>query len=129
MEDRYRDTPYGGYFKSKAEMQLARMLERNRVRYLYEHPIAVIDNGKTKVWYPDYTLPEYGMIIEYFGVHGDEYYCRQANHKREVYAANGIEGLFLTSDCFKGDWPGRIMGQINTILERRLEDFRKVYRS
>ena len=126
MEDKYRGT--AGQFKSKGETQLARLFERNRIRYFYEHPVVVIDDGKTKVWYPDFTLPDYGMILEYFGVQGDEYYSHQARHKKEVYTANGIEGLFLTEDCFKGDWPCRILGQIHTVLERRLEQFQRVYR-
>ena len=123
MEDRYSGIVNGGYFKSKAEVQLARLLERNRIRYFYEHPTAVVDKGQVKIWYPDYTLPDYGMIVEYFGVHGDDYYCRQARHKKEVYEANGIEGLFLTKDCFKGDWPDRIIEQIDDVLHRRLDRF------
>jgi len=123
MEDRYKGPQYEGHFKSKGETQLARLFERNRIRYFYEHPMAVVDDGKTKVWYPDFTLPDYGMILEYFGVHGDEHYLRQARRKKEVYAANGIEGLFLTEDCFKGDWPSKIMGQIEAILQGRIERF------
>ena len=128
MEDRYSGPDYGGHFKSKGEIQIARLLERNRIRYFYEHPTAVVDKGQVKVWYPDFTLPEYGMIIEYFGVHGDEYYRRQSRHKKEVYEANGIEALLLSEASFKGDWPSRITEQIHNILERRLKEFQKVYR-
>lgn len=110
-------------FKSKGEVQIARLLERNRIVYEYEHPVAVVDRGKTKIWYADFTLPGYGLIIEYFGVNGNRAYDQQAKHKMKVYEENGIECLFLTENCFKGDWPGSIMGRIEDILKSRLERF------
>lgn len=123
MENRYNYSALANRFKSKGETELGRLLERERIHYLYEYPTAVLDQGKTKIWYPDFTLPEYGMIIEYFGVNGKIDYDRQAMHKMQVYQDNGIEGLFLTSECFKGDWPEKIIGQIEAILQGRLERF------
>ena len=41
----------------------------------------------------------------------------------EVYRDNGIEGLFLTENSLKGDWPTRILGQIEDVLRERLERF------
>jgi hypothetical protein len=48
-------------YRSKPELQIARLLEQNSIAYKYEHPMAVVDRGKTKIWYPDFYLPEYGM--------------------------------------------------------------------
>lgn len=110
-------------FKSKGEVQIARLLERNRIVYEYEHPTAVLDKEKVKIWYPDFHLPEYGIIIEYFGVNGKSSYDEQARHKIEVYKHNGIEGLFLTESSLKGDWPGNIISQIEGVLKGRLERF------
>ena len=110
-------------FKSRGEEQIARLFERNGIAYKYEHPLAVVDNGRTRIWYPDFHLSEYGMIIEYFGVNGKKDYDKQAKHKMQVYSENGIKGLFLTEASFRGDWPGRIMGQIEDILRGRIERF------
>ena len=110
-------------FKSKPEIQIARLLERNSIAYKYEYPLAVIDQGKTKIWYPDFQLPEYGMIIEYFGMNGNSGYDKRTKHKMQVYENAGIEGLFLKSDSLKGDWPTTIMGQIEDVLKNRLERF------
>jgi hypothetical protein len=55
---------YGQPFKSKGEYQIARFLERNQIRYQYEHPLAVVDRGRVRIWYPDFQLPEYGLILE-----------------------------------------------------------------
>lgn len=110
-------------YKSWGEEQVARLLERNKIAYQYEHPLAVIDHGKTKIWYPDFRLPEYGMIIEYFGINGKSSYNEQTKHKTQVYRQNGIEGLFLTEKSFKGDWPGQIMGRIEDILKCRIKRY------
>lgn len=66
------------------------------------------------------------MIIEYFGMNDDPGYRKRSEHKVRVYRENGIDGLFLTEESFKGDWPGRILGRIEGILEDRLDRF---YRS
>ncbi len=109
--------------KSRGEVQIARLLERNRIKYKYEQPLAVIDRGKTRIWYPDFYLPEYAMIIEYFGVNGDSGYNERIKHKVEVYKQAGIEGLFLNESSLKGDWPNKIMGQVEDILKNRLDRF------
>lgn len=111
--------------KSRGEVQIARLLERNEIAYQYEYPLAVIDSGKTRIWYPDFRLPEYGMIIEYFGVNGDSGYDDRTRHKMEVYKKTGIEGVFLTEASLKGDWPTNIMSQIEGILKARLDKFYK----
>jgi hypothetical protein len=75
----------GRGYKSKAEVQIARMFERNNIAYRYEYPVAVVDRGRTRLWYPDFYLPDYAVIIEYFGVNGDTSYDNRTKHKIEVY--------------------------------------------
>ena len=111
------------YYKSWGEEQIARFLDRNEIEYQYEYPLAIVDHGKIRMWYPDFRLPEQGIIIEYFGVNGNSNYDEQARHKIQVYKKEGIDGLFLTRDSLKGDWPTRIMSQIKSILNNRLDRF------
>ena len=85
--------------------------------------MAVIDRSKTRIWYPDFTLSEYGMIIEHFGMNDDPGYRKRTEHKMRVYGENGIEGVFLSEESFRGDWPARIIGQIEGILQGRLDRF------
>ena len=80
-------------------------MTRSNIAYRYEHPTAVVDRGKTRIWYPDFYPPGYGLIIEYFGVNGQKSYDNQVRHKMEVYHQNGLDGLFLTEASFRGDWP------------------------
>ena len=110
-------------FKSIGETQIARLLDRNRIAYIYEQPVAVVDRGKTRLWYPDFYLPEYDMIIEYFGMNGNQAYDDQTKHKMGVYEDNGLEGLYLTEKSFEGDWPTHIIDQIEDIQKGRLDRF------
>jgi len=110
-------------YKSWGEEQIARLLDRNSINYQYEYPVAVVDRGKARLYYPDFRLPEYGLVIEYFGVNGDSGYEEQKRHKIEAYKKAGIDGLFLTRDSLRGDWPDKIMGQIEDILKNRLDRF------
>ena len=110
-------------YNSWGEEQIARLLDRSRITYQYEYPVAVVDRGKTRIYYPDFRLPEYGLIIEYFGVNGDSGYDQRRRHKIEVYREAGIDGLFLTRDSLRGDWPKKILGEIEDILKGRLEKF------
>jgi hypothetical protein len=119
-QERVNETPA---YRSKAEVQIARLLDREGIAYKYERPMAVVDHGKTKIWYPDFYLSDFGMIIEYFGMNGDSGYRKRAEHKMEVYRETGIEGVFLAEESFKGDWPARIIGQIEGILQGRLDRF------
>jgi hypothetical protein len=110
-------------YKSKGEEQIARFLTREGINYFYEHPVAVQDSGHTKIWYPDFYLPELGLIIEYFGVNGDRSYDQRTHHKMQVYQQSGIEGLFLTKESFRGCWPETITTQIESVLKNRLNVF------
>lgn len=110
-------------YKSWGEEQIARLLDRNGIAYQYEYPLEVIDRGRVRLNYPDFRLPEYGLVIEYFGFNGDKNYDERTRHKMEVYKQAGVDALFLTRDSLRGDWPAKIMSQIEGILKNRLDEF------
>ena len=117
------------FYRSRGEDRIAEFLKSKGIRYFYEHPLAVIDDGKTKLWHPDFTLPDYGLIVEYFGINGDKSYDQQARHKMDVYKSAGIEGIFLTEKSFKSCWPEKVLGQIESVLKNRLDRFYNQLRS
>jgi len=113
----------GSQYRSWGEEQIARFLDRHGFNYHYEYPLALIDRGMVRLYYPDFQLPELGMIIEYFGVNGNPRYDEQVKHKMGIYRQVGIEGLFLNRDSLRGNWPNRILGQMEDILQNRLSKF------
>ena len=114
-------------YRSWGEEQIARFLERNGFNFQYEYPLAVVDRGLVRLQYPDFQLPDLGMIIEYFGVNGNARYDDQVRHKMAIYQQSGIQGLYLNRDSLRGDWPTRILGEMEDILQSRVERFRNQY--
>jgi len=112
-------------FKSKGERQIAEFLEEQQIDYQYEYPLAIVDRGKTRIWYPDFRLPEYGVIMEYFGMNGDSSYDQQMVHKMKAYQEAGVNGIYLTGSTMRGPWQEMIIEKIEQTLEGRL---RKIQR-
>ena len=110
-------------FRSWGERQIARFLDRHEIDYQYEYPLALVDRGQVRLYYPDFRLPDYGLIMEYFGLRGRPDYDAQVRHKLALYRQAGIEGIFMNKDSFKGDWPIRLLDQIEGSLEQRYRQF------
>lgn len=111
-------------YRSRGEMQIARMLERHGLPFEYEQPVAVLDDGKPRIWYPDFHLRDQGILIEYCGLTGDRDYSMGVQHKQAVYMANGLTALLLTPDIFRGPWPDAILGYLEAVAAERLEAIR-----
>lgn len=113
-------------YKSRGERQIASYLNEQGMAYQYEYPLAIIDRGQTRIWYPDFRLPEYGMIIEYFGMNGNSSYNGQMAHKMEAYRKAGIDGIYLLESSLRGPWQELLTERIEQVLEGRL---RKIQRA
>ena len=115
----------GKEFRSMGETQVARLLDRVGIAYLYEHPVAVVDEGKVRIWYPDFQVPRYGILIEFFGVRDKPDYEAGIKRKLAVCESNGLAVLALRHDDFSGNWPDRVLSEVEGHLEHRLEEFRR----
>jgi len=111
--------------KSKGEREIAGFLDRQQIAYQYEYPLAIVDRGKTKIWYPDFKLPEYGVVMEYFGMNGNSSYNEQMAYKMKVYQKAGINGIYLTEATMRGPWQEMVIERIEQTLEGKL---RKIQR-
>ena len=111
-------------YRSRAEWNIANLLDQYNIPYIYEKPTAVVDSGKTKIWYPDYTLG-YGFLIEYFGINGSQGYRDRTRHKLKVYEQNQIEVVPVYPNDMEGRWQERLLRRIDDRLENRLSDYRE----
>lgn len=81
-------------YNSIGEYEIAKFLSEMNIDFEYEFPIAVIDGDRVKLWYPDFYLKEYQIVIEYFGMYNhNEAYKENAEHKKEVFKKCGIQFL------------------------------------
>ena len=106
-------------YKSRMEREIGGLLTDRRIPFIYEKPTAVMDAGKFKVWYPDFSL-QYGLLIEYFGVNGERDYIERTRHKLKVYQANQLDTIPLYPSDIIPDWQGRLIDRIGSTLARRL---------
>lgn len=95
--------------------------------YPFEHeaPILVRDRGKPKIWYPDFYLPDFHTIIEYFGVEGDPGYERIKRRKQTVYRKNRIPAIYMSPRDLELDWREELLSEIERILVGRISEFQK----
>ena len=112
-------------FKSEGERQIALLLERLGIPYRYEYPLAILDRGKVRLWYPDFVLPEYGIVLEYAGMEGNGLYDSALRHKKDVYAELGLSVIYVEPETFRGFWPRKLAEGIESVLAERLDAFRK----
>lgn len=113
----------GPCYKSGPERHIGNLLDRYGLPFIYEKPVAVIDGGKFRTWYPDFTL-QYGLLIEYFGINGDAGYQERTRHKLKVYDENQFDVIPVYPADMAENWEPVLLGRIDATLEKRLSDYR-----
>ena len=82
--------------RSKSEVIIADILYRNRkdILYKYERPLEVIESGRQKLIYPDFTIinKHTGKILywEHAGRMDDSYYANDFIKKINTYISNNL---------------------------------------
>jgi len=110
-------------YKSTGARKIAEYLKVGGIRFTYEKPVAVLDGGKTKIWYPDFYLDDYHLIVEYLGMTGNPECDRINGHKRSVYCENRYDVIEIYPSDFKADWQKTVDHRICSTLEGRLKDY------
>lgn len=123
----YQNKLWDGY-KSQGERRIAAYLKDQGIRFTYERPVAVIDGEKTKIWYADFHLDDYHILLEYLGMNGNLRNSIVNDYKRRVYKENRYDLIEIYPEDFKRNWQERIRSGIHDTLERRLKDYTSKYR-
>ena len=90
------ETEQGDMVRSKSEVIIANILYQNRksLLYKYERPLEIIENGRTKTIYPDFTIINGGtgrmMYWEHAGRMDDPYYANDFVRKMNMYITNNL---------------------------------------
>lgn len=112
-------------YKSKGEYEVANFLHTFDIDFEYEFPISVIDEGKTKIWYPDFYLKEYQVVVEYFGMYNhNEGYREAVEHKKQVFQDCGIQ--FVPIYHINKNWEEYLIKAILTHQEMKAKKINKV---
>jgi len=123
---RHRLAPY----KSAGERRIAEFLNQNHLRFTYEKPLAVIDEGLTKIFHPDYSLHDFSTIIEYFGISNNQDYAERSKRKMKIYTKNNIPVIPIYPQDFERDyWKGKIIDFLHWKLEYQKEVLNQIVNS
>ncbi len=107
-------------YKSAGEKKIAGFLGCNNIRYLYEAPVLINSyDSKTRIWYPDFYLPEFKTYIEYYGLAGDPDYERGIKKKELSYQKSEMDVISLYPRMFRENWRGYIMQELESNILRR----------
>ena len=117
-------------YKSKGEEAIAEVLKRYNIHFEYEYPILIKekrdgDTDKMRIWYPDFWLPEYSIIIEYFGM-DNKSYKDGVDHKKKVYKQLCFDLIPVYPSTIRGKLKDYLLIQISKLIndKRRLFDNR-----
>ena len=113
-------------YKSRGEKTIGDFLADSQIRFTYERPTLVIDKGQPKLWYPDFTLDEYKVLIDYAGVKDDPAYHYSTFYKSKVYDRNSLDYLVLTPEHLNGKWERYLLGSVGNILAERYSSFERI---
>lgn len=90
------ETEQGDVVRSKSEVIIANILYQNRkdILYKYERPLEVMENGRMKTIYPDFTIlnSHTGKVFywEHAGRMDDSHYANEFVRKMNTYIANDL---------------------------------------
>ena len=111
-------------YKSKGERQIADMLQRYRLDFVYEPGLLIYDRDphQPRIWYPDFGLPQYSVYVEYFGMEGDSQYDARTRYKLDTYERQQIAVVPVYPSMLRGNYEKQIIGSIHQYTAQRLGD-------
>jgi hypothetical protein len=95
-------TKSGKMVQSQGERKIADFLHDNHIEFDYDEQITLKSNEKneygiTTNWVrPDFYLTEFNIIIEYWGLLGDENYDEKMNWKKRIYKESNQKLISIT---------------------------------
>jgi len=111
--------------KSKGERRIADFFDNNSIKYQYEPGVLINSaENKTRIWYLDFYLPEFGVYAEYYGMAGDKNYNQGIKVKETAYSKNGLEVIPVYPWMFSEDWQGYIMRELKRTVKRRYRNLK-----
>jgi len=100
-----------------AEKEVARVLKEFGIKWSFEQPIFVWDDeGRPRVWTPDFYLLHLGLYIEVCGSKQFDY-----EYRKKIFEKNGYLVIFLHLYKEKNKWQSHLMKYI-----KLFSNFRKI---
>ncbi|MFH0712033.1 MAG: hypothetical protein V1889_02895 [archaeon] len=114
--------------KSNGENAIAEVLTKYNVDFVYEYPLLIKetkenDGEKLRIWYPDFWLPKYSIIIEYFGMMDNESYLKGKEAKMKAYKKLDIDCIPVYPKTIQGDLKSYLLISIKKLINEKVRHF------
>lgn len=115
-------------YKSAGEEAIAEILKKYNIPFEYEHPILIKeqkegDSHKLRIWYPDFWLPKYSIIIEYFGMDNNPEYHKGKTAKWEAYKKLDIDCIPVYTSTIQKNLKSYLLIHIKTLINDKVRHF------
>ena len=112
-------------YKSKGEKTIAKLLNQYGIKFEYEPDIYLKEENKRYIWHPDFFLPEYQTIIEYFGIRGDDNYANGTKRKKKLYYQNHYNLIPVYPETLKKNYQTYILKNLHNYQKNKLIDLER----
>lgn len=114
--------------KSKGEELIADILTKYNIDFVYEYPLLIKetkegDGEKLRIWYPDFWLPKYSIIIEYFGMVDNPAYQKGKEAKIRAYKELDIDCIPVYPKTLSGDIKSYLLISIKKLINEKVRHF------
>jgi len=114
--------------RTKGEIAIAEVLTKYNIEFEYEHPLLIKqqhenDSEKLRIWYPDFWLPKYSIIIEYFGMQGDKAYDKGKKQKLDAYKRLDLDCISVKPSTIKKDLKAYLLITIKRLINDKVRHF------
>ena len=99
-------------FRSEGERRIAATLDQYGIPFVYDQPVALRYQDRTRAFRPDFYLPEFNLYIEYYGRVGNQNYDLRTTDKQTAYAANNLDVISLYPWNLIQDWPNCLLNRL-----------------
>lgn len=112
---------------TKGEKAIAEILEKYNIDYEYEYPLLIKetkdnDTEKLRIWYPDFWLPKYSIVIEFFGLESEDY-LKGKKAKLKAYRNLDIDCISVKPSTISGDLKSYLLMTISKLINDKVRHF------
>jgi hypothetical protein len=116
-------------YKSQGEEAIAEILTKYNIDFVYEYPLLIKeqkedDTEKLRIWYPDFWLPKYSIIIEYFGMDGNPAYHKGKQAKWDAYKKLDIDCIPVYPKTIQGNLKSYLLINISKLINDKVRHFK-----
>jgi len=113
---------------SKGELAIMEVLDKYNVDYKFDHPMLIEeekenDKLRTRIWYPDFWLPKYSIIIEFFGMMDKPNYKKGKEEKLKAYKKLDIDCISVYPKTVQGDLKSYLLINIKKLINEKVRHF------